>query len=196
MPTANLGSVVGAVTRPRDDHTDRKDCIVRRVPRTPGLRKGTRGALALLFTAGLTAGPAMTTPAYAAYGPCNTTSWRDVPSLGGSNEYRIPARTGNGLSCYLRYFEGADAAVEELQKAIVICYGGTWASERITRSGGFDGVYGTGTVEAVEWLQKNRLGLSASADGVYGPETRSRMRWPHYYDRGALLYSCTNPSTL
>ncbi|MFG2838177.1 peptidoglycan-binding domain-containing protein [Streptomyces zaomyceticus] len=169
---------------------------MRRISRTLRPRNGTMGALALLFTAGLTASPVMTTPAHAAYGPCTTTSWRDVPTLGGSNEYRIPARTGNGLSCYLRYAEGAASAVEELQKAIVICYSGTWASQRIANSGGADGVYGTGTAEAVEWLQRNRLGLSGSADGVYGPDTRSRMLWPHYYDRGALLRSCSNPSTL
>ncbi|MEV6245674.1 peptidoglycan-binding domain-containing protein [Streptomyces sp. NPDC051742] len=169
---------------------------MQRVTRTLRLRTGVMGVLALLFAAGLTASPVMTAPAHAAYGLCNTTSWRDVPTLGGtSNEYRVPARTDNGLSCYLRYFEGSSAAVEELQKAIIICYGGTWASQRISNSGGADGVYGTGTVEAVKWLQINKLGLSGSADGVYGPDTRSRMLWPHYYDRGALLYSCTNPST-
>ncbi|MEU0914672.1 hypothetical protein [Streptomyces althioticus] len=31
------------------------------------------GAAALLFATGLTASPVMTTPAHAAYGPCNTT---------------------------------------------------------------------------------------------------------------------------
>ncbi|WP_433020630.1 peptidoglycan-binding protein [Kribbella sp. CA-294648] len=139
----------------------------------------------------------MAAPAHAAYGTCNTTSWRDVPTLGGtSNEYKIPARVGNGISCYMGYLQGSEAAVEALQQAIVICYPGTWASSKVHSSGGVDGVYGGGMVAAVEWLQKNRLNLASTADGVYGPETRSRMRWPHYYDRGALLISCTNPSTL
>ncbi|WP_137229160.1 peptidoglycan-binding domain-containing protein [Streptomyces sp. BPSDS2] len=159
-------------------------------------RIGALGALSLLVAAGLTASPAMTTPAHAAYGPCNTTSWRDVPTLGGKNDYKIPARSGNGISCYMGYLQGSSSAVEALQQAITICYPGTWASARIHNSGGIDGDYGTGTVEAVKWLQINKLNLAGSADGVYGPQTRAKMRWPHYYDRGALLNSCTNPSTL
>ncbi|USQ89598.1 hypothetical protein NFX46_17145 [Streptomyces phaeoluteigriseus] len=35
--------------------------------------------------------------------------------------------------------------------------------------GGADGLCGTGTVDAVRWLQTNRLGVSAA--GVYGPAT-------------------------
>lgn len=163
---------------------------------SPRRRIGLLGMLPLLLAAGLTAGPAMTTPAHAAYGPCNTTSWRDVPTLGGKNEYRIPARSGNGISCYLSYYEGSSSAVEALQQAITICYAGTWASRKIHDSGGVDGVYGTGTVEAVKWLQVNKLGLAGSADGAYGPQTRGKLKWPHYYDRGALLNSCSNPSTL
>lgn len=131
--------------------------------------------------------------AHAAYGPCDTTSWRDVAHLGGTtNEYKIPARTGNGLSCYMGYRQGPRAAVEALQVAIIICYGGPPA-QMIYNSGGADGYYGSGTVDAVKWLQINKLGLSGSADGVYGPQTRSRMEWPHYYERGAILYSCSNP---
>ncbi|MBT3164737.1 peptidoglycan-binding protein [Streptomyces sp. Vc74B-19] len=159
-------------------------------------RFGVLGAVVLLSAVGLTASPMMTAPAHAAYGPCNTTSWRDVPTLGAGNDYKIPARSGNGLNCYLGYQVGARSAVTALQQAITICYPGTWASQRIHNSGGADGSYGTGTVEAVRWLQKNRLGLSADADGVYGPQTRKKMKWPHYYDRGALLNQCSNPSTL
>ncbi|CAM5429401.1 peptidoglycan-binding domain-containing protein [Streptomyces sp. ID03-2B] len=159
-------------------------------------RIGALGALSLLVAAGLTASPAMTTPAHAAYGPCNTTSWRDVPTLGGKNDYKIPARSGNGISCYMGYREGASSAVEALQQAITICYPGTWAARKIHDSDGIDGIYGNGTVEAVRWLQINKLNLAGNADGVYGPQTRAKMRWPHYYDRGALLNSCTNPSTL
>ncbi|MEV4684624.1 peptidoglycan-binding domain-containing protein [Streptomyces kurssanovii] len=171
---------------------------MQRVSTSLRMRSGVLGTLALLFAAGLTASPMMTAPAHAAYGPCNTTSWRDVPHLSGtSNEYKIPARTDNGLSCYLGYQVGSSSAIEALQQAIMICYGGTWAAQRIGNSGGADGSYGPATVEAVRWLQINRLGLTGSAaDGVYGPNTRSRMEWPHYYNRGALLNSCSNPSTL
>ncbi|MFJ8754453.1 hypothetical protein ACIREO_34820 [Streptomyces sp. NPDC102441] len=98
----------------------------------------------------------MTTPAHAAYGPCNTTSWRDVPTLGGENDFKIPARSGNGSSCYLSYYEGSSPAVKALQQAITICYPGTWASTRIHNSGGADGVYGTGMVAAVRWLRINK----------------------------------------
>lgn len=167
---------------------------MKRVSTTIRLRIGVLGALALVFASGLVASPAQA--GVADYGPCNTYSWRDVPHLGGTiNEYKIPARSGNGISCYMRYFEGSESAVEALQTAILVCYPGP-ASQMIRDSGGADGHYGTGTVDAVRWLQINELGLSGSADGIYGPETRSRMRWPHYYDRGALLNSCSNPSTL
>ncbi|MER7378471.1 peptidoglycan-binding domain-containing protein [Streptomyces lanatus] len=187
-----MGEAVTETTSPT-----RKGCIVKqRVSTTLRLRISVLGALAFLFAAGLTASPMMTEPAHAAYGPCNTTAWRDVPHLSGTvNEYKIPARTDNGISCYMGYQVGSRSAVEALQQAIIICYGGTWAAQRINNSGGADGIYGTGTVEAVRWLQNNKLGLSGSADGVYGPDTRSHMQWPHYYDRGALLYSCSNPST-
>ncbi|MFE8954293.1 hypothetical protein [Streptomyces althioticus] len=57
------------------------------------------GAAALLFAPGLTASPVMTTPAHAAYGPCNTTVKR-TDGLAVNNYHRVPARTGNGLSCY------------------------------------------------------------------------------------------------
>ncbi|MER5551337.1 peptidoglycan-binding domain-containing protein [Streptomyces sp. NPDC002793] len=159
------------------------------------MRIGALGTLSLLVAAGLTASPVMTTPAHAAYGPCNTTSWRDVPTLGGKNEYKIPARSGNGISCYMGYREGSSSAVKALQQAITMCYPGTWAARKIN-SDGIDGIYGTDTVEAVRWLQINEFELAGSADGVYGPQTRGKMRWPHYYDRGALLNDCSNPSTL
>jgi peptidoglycan hydrolase-like protein with peptidoglycan-binding domain len=168
---------------------------MKRVSTTLRMRSGVLGALALLFASGLTASPMMATPAHAAdYGPCNTTSWRDVPDVGGDNVYKIPARSGNGISCYMGYYEGSASAVEALQQAIVICYSGTWAAQKIQNSGGVDGIYGTGTVEAVRWLQTYKLGLSGSADGIYGPQTRSRMQWPYYW-HGSLLNYCDNPST-
>lgn len=166
---------------------------MKRLSTTLRTRIGALGASALLLGSGLMASPMMVAPAHAAYGPCDTTSWRDVAHLGGTtNEYKIPARTGNGLSCYMGYRQGPRAAVEALQVAIIICYGGPPA-QMIYNSGGADGYYGSGTVDAVKWLQINKLGLSGSADGVYGPQTRSRMEWPHYYERGAILYSCSNP---
>ncbi|MFI9585367.1 peptidoglycan-binding protein [Streptomyces sp. NPDC052236] len=157
------------------------------------MRIAVLGALALLLASGLIASPMMSTPAHAAYGPCNTTSLRDVPNLAGDNVYKFPARSDNGLSCYMGYQQGSTSAVRALQEAIIVCYGGTWAAQRVGNSGGADGIYGTATVEAVRWLQINKLGLSGSADGVYGPLTRSRMLWPYNY-HGAVLYHCDNPS--
>jgi len=167
---------------------------MKRVSTKLRLRIGVLAALALLFGSGLTASPLTTAPAHAATGICNTTVWRDVPPAGGSNDYRIPARSGSGVSCHMGYYQGSRPAVEALQHAIAICYPGTWAARRIGGVYGADGYYGTATVEAVKWLQINRLGLSGSADGIYGPQTRSRLKWPLYY-QGALLDSCSNPST-
>jgi putative peptidoglycan binding protein len=169
--------------------------MMKRLSTTLRTRIGALGASALLLGSGLAASPMMVMSAHAAIGTCNTTSWRDVPDRPGDNVYKIPARTGDGLSCYMGYYQGSKSAVEALQQAIMVCYPGTWASQRIYDAGGVDGVYGTGTVEAVRWLQINKLGLSGSADGIYGPQTRSRLRWPYYY-HGALLNSCDNPSTL
>ncbi|WP_121714423.1 peptidoglycan-binding domain-containing protein [Streptomyces sp. E5N91] len=166
---------------------------MQRVPTTLRTRTGVLGALALLFAAGLTASPMMTAPAHAAYGPCNTTVKRtDGLGSGGvpGNHYKIPARTGNGLSCYMEYGTGSDNAVTALQRAIVSCYDGTYAARRIIDTGGADGSYGTGTEDAVRWLQANRLGVSA--DGDYGPATREQMRWP-LYTAGGTYISCLNP---
>lgn len=169
---------------------------MKRVSTTLGKRMAALAVLALVLAAGLTVSPVATAPADAAYGTCNTTSWRDVPSLGGDNVYQIPARSGNGISCYMGYRQGSESAVSALQRAILICYSDTPAYGMVFNSGRDDGIYGAGTVAAVKWLQKNRLGLTGSnADGVYGPQTRSRLKWPHYY-HGAALYSCSNPSTL
>ncbi|MGW5733201.1 MULTISPECIES: peptidoglycan-binding domain-containing protein [Streptomyces] len=157
------------------------------------MRSGVLGVLALLFAAGLTASPLMTAPAHAAYGPCTTTVKRtDGLGSGGipGNHYKIPARTGNGLSCYMAYQTGSSNAVTALQRAIVSCYSGTYAANRITATGGADGSYGTGTVDAVRWLQANRLGVSA--DGEYGPATREQMRWPLYTENGTYI-ACFNP---
>ncbi|WP_261993812.1 peptidoglycan-binding domain-containing protein [Streptomyces sp. t39] len=157
-------------------------------------RFGVLGAAALLLGAGLTASPMMTTPAHAAYGPCNTTVQR-TDGVAVNNYYVVPARTGNGLSCYMQWQTGSSNAVTALQRAILRCYGSTPAAERIRDSGGADGVYGTGTVEAVRWLQANRLGVSA--DGVYGPATRAAMWWPDYWrdpsDGSVEFIDCYNP---
>ncbi len=166
---------------------------MQRVSTTLRMRSGVLGALALLFAAGLTASPMMTAPAHAAYGPCNTTVKRtDGLGDGGNpgNHYKIPARTGNGLSCYMEYQTGSEIAVMRLQMAIVYCYPGTYAANRINATGGTDGSYGTGTVDAVRWLQANRLGVSA--DGDYGPATREQMQWPLYTEGGSFI-ACLNP---
>ncbi|MEV5156569.1 peptidoglycan-binding domain-containing protein [Streptomyces werraensis] len=166
---------------------------MQQVSTTLRMRSGVLGALALLFAAGLTASPMMTAPAHAAYGPCNTTQKRtDGLGDGGNpgNHYKIPARTDNGLSCYMSYQTGSPSAVTALQRAILECYSGTYAANRINATGGSDGIYGTGTVDAVRWLQANRLGVSA--DGEYGPATREQMRWPLYTDFGSYI-SCLNP---
>ena len=166
---------------------------MQRVSTTLRMRSGVLGALALLFAAGLTASPIMTAPAHAAYGPCNTTVKRtDGLGDGGNpgNHYKIPARTGNGLSCYMEYQTGSSNAVTALQRAIVSCYPGTYAANRINATGGADGSYGTGTVDAVRWLQANRLGVSA--DGDYGPATREQMQWP-LYTAGGTYIACLNP---
>lgn len=164
---------------------------MKRVPTTLVKRIAVLSGLSLLLASGLTVSPVTTAPAQAAIGICNTTTTRDVPSLGGSNYYRVPARTGNGLSCYMGYRQGSRAAVEALQHAIAICYPGTWAARRIGGYPGADGIYGPATEDAVRWLQ-NRFDIHA--DGVYGPQTRAKLKWPHYY-QGALLDSCSNPGT-
>ncbi len=138
------------------------------------MRSGVLGALALLFAAGLTASPMMTAPAHAAYGPCNTTVKRADGYLA---SYTVPARTDNGTSCYMQYHTGSSNAVKTLQTSILRCYSGTYAADRIRATGGADGIYGTGTVDAVRWLQ-SMLGLSA--DGVYGPATRNAIKWLGY----------------
>ncbi|MFE1795060.1 peptidoglycan-binding domain-containing protein [Streptomyces sp. NPDC059517] len=160
---------------------------MQRVSTTLRMRSGVLGALVLLFAAGLTASPMMTAPAHAAYGPCNTTVKRTDGLNNSGNHFTVPARTGNGLSCYMQYQTGSDNAVTALQRAIVYCYPGTYAANRIINTGGADGSYGDGTVDAVRWLQANRLGVSA--DGVYGPATRGQMRWP-LYTPGGIYIAC------
>ncbi|MFI6859499.1 peptidoglycan-binding domain-containing protein [Streptomyces sp. NPDC050421] len=167
---------------------------MQRVSTTLRMRIGVLGTLSLLFAAGLTASPMMTAPAHAAYGPCNTTVKR-TDGVAINNYYRVPARTGNGLNCSMQWQTGSTNAVKALQKAVIHCYGDTYAAKQIRASGGVDGVYGTGTVNAVRWLQANRLGVSA--DGVYGPATRRAMLWPDYYrdpDNGDVDFvMCYNP---
>ncbi|MFD6275272.1 peptidoglycan-binding domain-containing protein [Streptomyces sp. NPDC060209] len=167
---------------------------MQRVSTTLRKRIGVLGALALLFAAGLTASPMMTAPAHAAYGPCNTTVKR-TDGLAINNYYTVPARTGNGLSCYMQWQTGSSNAVKALQRAVLRCYDNTYAADRIRATGGADGNYGTGTVDAVRWLQANRLGVSA--DGVYGPATRQAMWWPAYYrdpSNGDVDFiNCYNP---
>ncbi len=157
-------------------------------------RFGVLGAAVLFLAAGLTASPVMTAPAHAAYGPCNTAVKR-TDGVAVNNYYRVPARTGNGLNCYMQWQTGSENAVKALQQAILRCYGSTPAAERIRSSGGADGRYGNGTVAAVRWLQANRLGVSA--DGVYGPATRAAMQWPDYWrdpsDGSVQFIACYNP---
>jgi hypothetical protein len=134
------------------------------------------------------------TPAHAAYGPCNSVSLRSV----GNHEYvRVPIRVGNGLDCYMRQGHGTTAAVRAMQEAIVTCYSGTAAARLIRDSGGADGVYGAGTTSAVRSLQRNQLGFTGSdVDGVFGPKTRKAMRWQLRGSSGAPLYpwQCKNPT--
>ncbi|MFK4246156.1 peptidoglycan-binding domain-containing protein [Micromonospora chokoriensis] len=161
---------------------------------TPRRRIGLLGALALILSGGLVASPMTAAPAHAAYGPCNTTVHR-TDGLAVYNYYVVPARTDNGLSCYMQWQTGSSNAVRALQNAILRCYGSTYAARRIRDTGGADGFYGTGTVDAVRWLQANRLGVSA--DGVYGPATRQAMWWPDYWrdprDGSVDFISCYNP---
>ncbi|MFD3844139.1 peptidoglycan-binding protein [Streptomyces sp. NPDC058642] len=77
----------------------------------------------------------------------------------------------------MQYQTGSSNAVKTLQTSILRCYSGTYAADRIRATGGADGFYGTGTVDAVRWLQ-SMLGLSA--DGVYGPATRNAIEWLGY----------------
>lgn len=125
-----------------------------------------------------------------AYGPCNGTVKR-TDGLAPNNYYRIPKRTNNGLNCYLAWQEGGKEAVKALQGAVLRCYDDTYAARRINATGGADGTYGTGTVDAVRWLQNNRLGLTG--DGVYGPATRKKMKWPFYAEPSGSVRSCQNP---
>jgi peptidoglycan hydrolase-like protein with peptidoglycan-binding domain len=146
-------------------------------------RIGVLGASAAVLAGGLTASPIMTGAAHAAYGTCNTVHKYDPPNLGPENYRPVPARTGNGTDCYMGYHQGSTSAVKALQKAILTCHDGTWAANQIRNSGGADGIYGSGTVAAVESLQK-LFGLTA--DGVYGPKTRDKLKWPLYYNDRAL----------
>lgn len=154
---------------------------MQQVPTTLRMRIGVLGASAAVLAGGLTASPIMTGAAHAAYGTCNTIYKYDPPNLGPGNYRPVPARTGNGTSCYMGYHQGSTLAVKTLQKAILTCHSGTWAANKIRNSGGADGIYGSGTAAAVESLQK-LFGLTA--DGVYGPKTRDKLQWPlYYYDR-------------
>jgi len=144
--------------------------------RTTTYRKFLATVIAVLFSALATVG-LQATPAHAAYGVCNTTAtytFQPNPSI----KIVIPHRTDNGSSCYISYRTGSAAAVTAIQRAIYYCYPGTFAYNKMMATGGIDGIYGSGMVEAMKWIQANKLGLSgASVDGVYGPTTGSRMQW-------------------
>ncbi|MGW6279102.1 peptidoglycan-binding domain-containing protein [Kribbella sp. NPDC055071] len=157
-------------------------------------KRGLLAALTLILTA-VPLAVATSVPAQAAYEECNLGSWLHL----GAGEYvKVPARTGNGMYCYMGYQQGSDTAVASLQTAIELCYPGTPADDYIQNSGGVDGIYGTGTVSAVRWLQANRLGFTGSdVDGAYGPATRGAMKWPVFskLSSGAYLFQhCKNPS--
>ncbi|MGW6791616.1 peptidoglycan-binding domain-containing protein [Streptomyces chartreusis] len=163
------------------------------------MHSASRKLQVLLMTTGMTVSTlsfavAAGSPAHAAYGACTTTS----TVYTGKYEYvSVPARPGNGPSCYMGQGQGSKSAVKALQDAIVTCYSQTAAADLIRDNGGVDGIYGAGTVKAVKSLQKNQLGFKGSAiDGVYGPKTRQAMMWQLFGSSGAPLYpwQCKNPT--
>ena len=166
------------------------------------MKRGKRALLASL-TLILTAVPltvVTSLPAEAAYGVCDTASWRYAGGVGTDQYTKVPARTGSGMYCYMGNQQGSKSAVKALQDAIYTCYWDTPAADYIQQSGGIDGVYGEGTVKAVRWLQANRLGFTGSnVDGTYGPATRSAMKWPMYENYGGgytFTYTCKNPNEI
>lgn len=109
-----------------------------------------------------------------AYGPCTGTVTIEGAAL------------PKPMPCYLGPGAGAESAVRALQKAIVLCYSSTAAARYVINSGGIDGDYGPGTVNAVKWLQSNRFGFTGSdVDGVFGPASDRKMRYP--FDYGCYL---------
>lgn len=164
------------------------------------MKRGKRALLASL-TLILTAVPltvVTSLPAEAAYGVCDSASWRYAGGVGTDEYTKVPVRTGSGMHCYMGNQQGSTSAVKALQDAIQTCYSGTPAAQYIVASGGIDGVYGEGTVKAVCWLQANRLGFTGSnVDGTYGPATRSAMMWPMYSKISGgytFRYTCKNPN--
>lgn len=142
-------------------------------------------------------------PAHATNGTCNGASTR-YNGIQGVYAW-IPLNSGD-KTCWMGQGHGTTAAqkkaVRALQNNILDCYGSTWAGDKISRSGGADGVYGEATKAAVRWLQANELGLSGSnVDGVYGAQTRGRMMWLEVSsDNIPLIYPggrrCTNSSQI
>lgn len=111
-------------------------------------------------------------PAEAAYGVCDSASWRYAGGVGTDEYTKVPVRTGSGMHCYMGNQQGSKSAVMALQDAIHTCYWDTPAADYIQNSGGVDGVYGEGTVKAVRWLQANRLGFT-------GQQRRRHLRACH-----------------
>ncbi|WP_202868673.1 peptidoglycan-binding domain-containing protein [Kribbella antibiotica] len=159
-------------------------------------------ALLASLTLILTAAPltvVATLPAEAAYGECNSASWRVASTVGLWEYTKVPVRTGNGMHCYMGKQQGSKSAVMALQDAIKRCYWDTPASDYISASGGVDGKYGEGTAKAVLWLQVHRFGFKGSnRDGVYGPATRAAMMWPMHHTNSSgdyiPIYECWNYS--
>lgn len=93
------------------------------------------------------------------------------------------------MPCYLAPGEGADNAVKALQRAIIDCFSTTAAGRYVINSGGIDGDYGTGTANAVAWLQRNRFGFTGSdVDGVFGPASDRKMLYPFDYGCARIPY--------
>jgi peptidoglycan hydrolase-like protein with peptidoglycan-binding domain len=162
-------------------------------------RRALLATLTLILTGGSLA-VVTSLPAEAAYGVCDSASWRYAGGVGTDEYTKVPVHTGSGMYCYMGSQQGSKSAVMALQDAIQTCYWDTPAAEYIDQSGGVDGVYGEGTVKAVRWVQANRLGFTGSdVDGIYGPATRSAMKWPMYsqYSGGyTFRYTCKNPNEI
>ncbi|MGW6279103.1 peptidoglycan-binding domain-containing protein [Kribbella sp. NPDC055071] len=140
-------------------------------------------------------------PAQAAYEQCNSAIWRYAGGVGESQYTKVPARTTNGMYCYMGKGQGSKAAVMALQDAIMSCYWDTPAYGYIARSGGVDGLYGEGTAKAVLWLQIHEFGFKGSdRDGVYGPATRMAMMWRMFSKNSSgdyiPIWECKNPNEI
>lgn len=170
--------------------------------RKSGIRAGVAavGLLLASLPLGLAASPSQA----ASTGSCNTASTRTLGLTAHPHDYGKIPLNGSSWDCWMGTGHGTTTgqrrAVKALQNNILTCYSETAAAERIRNTGGADGHYGTGTVDAVKALQKYQFGFTGSdVDGVYGVKTRRAMRWAHHSSDGIILvypegYYCTNPT--